>query len=131
MVARFTERALVQLADEADWNDAARERVSWALDSASTKADGYLATIFAAGGATTIPPLITDIVCDLAFYALHTDPPKKVVADRDLALKMLEQIRDGKIKVDEGNVDAIAARPDAVLISDPGRIFSRDSMRGF
>lgn len=131
MVARFGERPLVQLTDEAEWNDAAKERVSWQLEDASTKADAFLATIYAAGGASVVPPLITGIVCDLAFYALHTDPPKKVVDDRNLALKMLQDIREGKIKIDEGNVDAIAARPDAVLIRDTGRVFSRDSMSGF
>ncbi len=131
MVALFKERTLVQLTEQDEWNDAARERVSWALESFSAVIDGYLATIFAASGATTLPPLITDICCYGAFYRLHEDPPAKVAADYKDALRQLAEIRDGKIKIDEGNVDAISARPGAVLLDDPGRVFSRDSMRGY
>jgi phage gp36-like protein len=131
MRARFREERLVQLADQAEWNDAAQARIAWALEQGSNTADSFVAKIYSASGATEVPPLLRDIVCDIALYRLYEEAPDQVRANYKDAMGLLEKISRGLIKLDGGEIDAIAARPGAVLVNDPGRVFSRDRLKGF
>lgn len=131
MVARFTERALVQLADADEWDAGAQAVVTDKLASATLRAQAYLARRYKSVDAIAIPQLVKAMVCDIAYYELHTDPPANVVSRFNQALRDLADVRDGKITVDQGDVDAIEERPGAVIVSGPERIFSHDSLKGF
>jgi|GEM_PF-1520969 len=128
--ARYREATLIQLADADDWVGA-EPRLSWALETASTFADGHVAKYFAKGASTTVPPLLIDLVCQIAFYHLYEEPTDKARDDKKAAEATLGKIAAGLIKLDEGDPAALEARDGAVVINDPGRVFSREKLGGF
>lgn len=128
--ARYREATLIQLADADDWAGA-EPRLAWALETASTLADAYLSKFFARDAAPAVPPLVVDLVCQIAFYHLFEEPTEKARDDRKAAITTLEKIANGTIKLDEGDPASMQTRDGAILVEDTGRVFSRSALRGF
>ncbi len=129
MLARWNEGDLIQLA-EADDLDGAGARITTALTAASNTIDGYVAVKYRTGSAP-VPPLLADIACDLARFRMFRDNPTEAAEKaRDAAMAQLRDIAKGTIKLDDGE-QPLAARPGAILVERPERLFGRDSMRGF
>ncbi len=130
MRARFGEDVLVQLTDQDAWNAQAIAAIGVKIASATAIAEGYVAKYYAPAPGRAIPPLLTDIVCDLAFARLYREPPEAVKDRATDAMRQLRDISNGLIKIDQGAQD-IPARPGAIIVPDTPRTFSRDRLGGF
>ena len=129
MIARFEAADLRQLADVAELVDA-EPRLARELAKAGHIIDGYVAVRY--GVLTTVPPLLTEIACDLAYQGLHrATPPEKVQKDADRALGQLRDIAKGALKLDAGDVAALPPRPGAIHQAGPPRRFDRQSLSGY
>lgn len=131
MLDRFETDELVQLADAANAADAKlAARVASAIATVAATINGYLAAKYQLP-ISPVPPLVTEIACDLARHKLYrVAPPDSVTDARDKALAALKDIAKGVIKLDAGS-EAIPARPEAVLVEGQPKIFGRDKMTTF
>jgi phage gp36-like protein len=128
MQATFEERDLVQLSDWAGAGTIDQARIERALKKAGNKIDGYVAAKYGDRTALPVPPLLTELACDIAFYELHRSTPPDGVKDKHkAAIETLRDIAAGKVKIDEGVVDAQPARPGAIHFAGRKR-FSRDEL---
>ncbi|MCW3835974.1 DUF1320 domain-containing protein [Sphingomonas canadensis] len=131
MRAAYGEAVLVQLADAEAWNDAAIATVASALADASAIADGWVARMYGPASGRPVPDLVKLCVREMAFAALHRSPTDDVRKRGEAAEKRLEKIGKGEMKIDGGDIDALPAREGAILVEDPGRTFSRQTLAGF
>lgn len=130
MLDRFEQAELVQLTDEAGAGEIDEAKVAMALGSAAGKIDGYVAARHKLP-LSTVPPILVDIACDLARFRLWKNTaPEAVAKAATAATQMLRDISAGTIRLDQG-VETEAERPGAIVINDPGRVFSRDTLKGF
>ncbi|MFB0874573.1 MULTISPECIES: phage protein Gp36 family protein [unclassified Sphingobium] len=128
MRARFTD--LVELTDQAEWNAQAIAAVDMKLRLATSIAEGYVAKYHDPAPCRAIPPLLTDIVCDIAYARLHRSPSDSVKDREAAAMRLLRDISNGLVKIDQGKQD-IPARSGALIVPDVPRTFSRDTLGGF
>jgi phage gp36-like protein len=115
--ARFGSKELTELLPDT-------EDRTYAVCAADTDAliDGYIGGRFTLPFATT-PKLITAIAADLVRYELYQEAPTKEVTERrKLALKLLEDIRDGLVVL--AGVSITAA--DAIAVRANDRVFTED-----
>lgn len=131
MQARFEERDLIQLSDAENTGAIVASVIEDKLTSADALITSYIAARHASVASLAGNPLLTDIACDYAFSLLwRSDPPEWVLMRRKDAVRRLEDISKGVIKLDGGTEEA-APRPGQIRItSDPQR-FSRDSLAGY
>lgn len=128
MRARFSD--LVELTGQAEWEAQAIAQVEMALRSATSIAEGYVAKYHDPAPGRPIPPLLTDIVCDIAYARMHRAPSDAIKDRESAALKLLRDISNGLVKIDQGLSD-IPARSGALIVPDAARTFSRDTLGGF
>lgn len=97
---RIGQDELTRLADR-DGDDVADTGV---IDAAIAEADGIIDGYLAGRydlPLSTVPPLLTSIACDLVVNGLHPwGAPEDVRNRKNDALKMLQQIADGKLVLD-------------------------------
>lgn len=131
MLARFRELELIQLTDDAGTGAIDQARLLKALESASALVEGYVAATYRLADGAPVPLLLVDITCDIARYRLYREAPHDDVTARNAAaLRQLESIRRGTIKLDDG-VETLTPR-DGKVLGQPGeRQFSRDQMKGW
>ena len=131
MQARFEERDLIQLTDEAGSGAIDTARIDKVLASADALITSYLAARHKDTASFAGHALLTDVACDYAFALMwKSDPPEWVMQRRKLAIDNLTKLSSGVIKLDAG-VEEAAARPGQILTSGPERKFDRDSLGGF
>ncbi|WP_303763503.1 DUF1320 domain-containing protein [Sphingobium yanoikuyae] len=130
MKARYGEDELVQLTDQDGWNAQAIAAINVKLQTASAIAEGYVAKYYAPAPGRALPPLLTELVCEIAYSKLHKSPPEAIEKREARALDQLKDISKGLIKIDQGKQD-IPARAGAVIVPDRQRTFSRDSLGDF
>ena len=125
MQATFEAGDLVQLSDWDGTGAIDEARIERALKKAGTKIDGYVAAKYGDRSGLPVPPLLTELACDIAFYELHrATPPEGVEKKHKAAMEMLRDIAKGVVKIDEGDITAVPARPGAIHIAGTRR-FSR------
>lgn len=131
MQARFEERDLIQLTDEAGTGDLDVARIDKALTSADTLITSYVAARHRDTAALAGHDLLTDIACDYAFSLLwRSELPDWVSTRRKEALARLGDIAKGVIKLDAG-VEEAPPRPGQILTSGSERRFDRSSLDGY
>lgn len=131
MQARFEERDLVQLTDEAGAGEIDAATVNSRLVSADALITSYVAARHKDVPALAGHPLLTDIACDYAFSLLwRSDMPDWVKDRRKLAIETLKNISSGAVKLDQGEETA-PPRPGQIHVSGPERRFGRDSLDGY
>ncbi|WIA55479.1 DUF1320 family protein [Sphingobium sp. WTD-1] len=130
MKARYGEDELVQLTDQDGWNAQAIAAINVKLQTASSIAEGYVAKYYAPAPGRALPPLLTELVCEIAYAKLHKAPPEAIEKRETRALDQLKDISRGLIKIDQGKQD-IPSRTGAVIVPDRQRTFSRDSLGEF
>lgn len=96
MEKRFSELSLVQLTDRLGTGQIDADVLKLAIVDAGTLIDGKLMARYAVPFAAT-PPLIEQLASDIAFYRLHTNPPKEVSGRYDNALRLLDSMANGSI----------------------------------
>lgn len=130
MQARFRPEQLIQLSDWDGTGALDQARVEQAIATAGTIIDGYVSAKYGDRSALAVPPLLTKIACDIAFFELHrATPPESVEKKNKAAVDMLRDIAAGKVRIDEGDTTAIPARPGAIHIAGRKR-FTRDQLDG-
>lgn len=130
MRARFGEARLVQLTDRSEWDAQCVAALGVQIAAVSVLVEGYVAKHYAPAPGRAVPPLLTEITCDLAYARLHIEPSEAVQKRASDAEKRLDKIASGLIKIDEGKQD-LPARDGAVIVPDRERTFSRDRLRGY
>lgn len=130
MRATFDELQLVQLAGADDWAGA-QAKINSALQRATVIADGFVSKYYAAAPGTPVPELLANIVCDIAYCDMHKQPTDTAKDRKAEAMALLDKISRGLVKLDSGDVQALAPREGAVIVPDRERTFSRDTLGGF
>ncbi|MDP9057376.1 MAG: DUF1320 domain-containing protein, partial [Pseudomonadota bacterium] len=108
-------------------------RIDQALASASALVEGYVAAMYQYDPSLPIPVplLLIDATCDIARFRLYrTAPPEDVASRNASAIRTLEGIRSGKIKLDTG-VETLAPRPGKVLSQGSCQLMGRERLKGF
>lgn len=156
MIARFTEREMIELTDMVNIPQEAVDvaRVEVKLADAAAFVDGYIgqvyrlplrgclkpATIPGAVAEFQTPPVLTRLVCDLARYYLHDDlaPEHEVYRRYTAAVKELTAIANGDAQLacpwggPPGDlVGADAQSGTETLSSFPARQLNDNSLRGY
>ncbi len=132
MQARIAARDLVELTDDAATGTMDVARVEQALAQADNEINSYVAAYYKRIDASTpVPPLLTDLACDIAYYRLFrigspTERAEKLYA---AAIAKLRDISRGVAKIDQGE-KTFEERPAQILVDSSDRLFTRDSMRG-
>lgn len=125
MQATFEASDLVQLSDWDGTGEIDAARIERAIKKAGNLIDGYVAAKYGDRSALPVPPLLTELACDIAFFELHRGTaPEGVEKKYKSAKETLRDIAAGKVKIDEGDIAAVPARPGAIHIAGTRR-FSR------
>ena len=131
MQARIAQHDLVQLTDDDATGEMDAARVEQALVQADNEINGYVAAYYKRVDASLpVPPLLTDLACDLAHYHLfrHGSPTERVQKRYEAAVAKLRDIARGIVKIDQGE-KTFEERPAQILVDSSERLFTRNSMR--
>lgn len=133
MIARFGEREVIALTDRQASGMVDETVLNQALEAADDEINGYLQGRYGLP-LSSVPRLLTGVACDIARYRLcgaetmETDPARNRYKD---AVKILENVRDGKISLGLDMSGQVASEPAGIRISTPGRTFTDDSLRDY
>lgn len=132
LIDRISEVELLQIADRDNDGVIDADVVAVALTDASELIDGYISARCRMP-LSTVPGIVKGWCCVLARAQLYrVDVPDYVIKDRDLALKQLRDVQEGRMVLQvDGIQPEIAAGSDQPELDDPGRDFTRDSLRAW
>lgn len=126
-VDRFGLDEIILLTDAGDGR-IDRKMLIGALSDAQSQAEAFLADRYTLP-LGTVPPLVEMIVADIAHARLYRrEPPKNVEDAQKIAMRNLEAIASGKIKL--GISAAPSTSSDPVIIA-PGRLAYPDRLKGY
>lgn len=132
LILMFGREELVELTDRADPPAGRVDQAVavQALQSASNKIDGYVGAKYPLPLAE-IPALLVDLCCDIARFNLFDRKASEEVRDRyNDAIKTLEGIAKGLIKLQVPTGAEPPVRDTQTIIQSEPRRFSRSSMEG-
>jgi phage gp36-like protein len=130
---RFGERMLVALTDRAEVPTGAIDTavVTRALTDTDALIDGYLMARYVLP-LTETPPLVADLAQAIAIYKLHPyAPDPKIEADYKDALRMLQQIAAGTIRLSVAGLEPADQGGSGAMMTDRERDLTPDNMTGF
>lgn len=133
LVKRYGEDALRDLTDRAAPPAGAIDAdvVTLALEDADAAIDGYLKGRYALP-LTAVPPLLRDLAQAIAVYKLHRDSVAgKIRDDYTDALKTLDLISKGTIRLDVAGIEPAASGSSGVRTTDRDRPLTNQNLRGF
>ena len=131
MQARFEERDLIELTDEAGTGDIDVARVDASLTRSDAIITGYVARRHKDVALFAGNQLLKDIACDIALHDLwRSDAPDRVKDRHKDAMKRLSDISSGALVLDGGQ-EVAEPRPDAILFPGRTNTFGRDSLTSF
>jgi phage gp36-like protein len=130
---RYGTRLLVELTDRAETAtgqiDAAT--VARALNDTDAVIDGYIAARYVLP-LTPVPDLIADLAQSIAIYKLHVfTPSEKIATDYRDALRALEQIARGVIRLEAQGVAPASTGGGGAQTTDRDRPMTADNLKGF
>lgn len=127
MQERYTMADLTQLSDWDGTGAINAARIAAKLADAGATIDAYVSSKYGDRSHLPVPPLLELIACQIAFRLLHRGtPPEGVLKAHDRAIDQLRDIAAGRLKLDEGNIDALPARPGAIHIEGRRRFTRSD-----
>jgi phage gp36-like protein len=130
---RYGEPMLVELTDRADPPANAIDAgvVDRALADTDALIDGYLKGRYRLPLAST-PPVLRDLAQPIAVYKLHRHTASDKVRDdyRD-AVRTLEKIARGEVRLDVAGVEPEASGSSGVRTNDRERPLTPDKLKGF
>lgn len=131
LLADFTELELIQRTDRAGSGEIDDAIIDRAIARADAVIDGY--TPQYPKPLAAVPPLLTDLACDIARYYLFQDvalEDNSMVKRRyDDAIKYLQQVGAGKLSLGLDPPAAPAAAEMIVVAESPPRLFGREPRR--
>lgn len=133
LTTRFREAELIQLTDPSATATAVDAAVAGqALADADAVIDMHLAGRYVLPLAS-VPRVLVNIACDLARAYLYEDRITDQVKDRrDAAMKLLEQLRDGKLQLGLDTVGTPTPAPSGgPRVTGGGRVFSRELLSDY
>lgn len=133
LLNRFGERMLIQLTDRSQPPADAIDETVVASTIADTDAeiDGYLAGRYALPLEST-PPKIADLALAICIYKLHTyEPDPKIREDYKRALRDLELIAAGTIRLPIAGIEPAATGGSGVITNDRQRPLTEENLKGF
>ncbi|MET4247557.1 DUF1320 domain-containing protein [Bradyrhizobium sp. LA6.7] len=133
LVERFGEPMLIDLTDRADPPAGAIDAtvIVNALTDADSTIDGYLLGRYVLPLAQT-PSLLNDLAKAIAIYKLHRDVVSdKVRSDYQDALKTLQLIANGTMRLNVAGVEPPSSGASGVKVTDRPRDFTPENLKGF
>jgi phage gp36-like protein len=130
---RFGERMLLQLTDRSTPPAGTIDSgiVDRALADNDAVIDGYVAGRYALPLAE-VPPLLADLAQVIAIYKLHPfAPDPKIKDDYTDALKMLDRIASGTVRLPAQGIEPASSGAAGVEVIDRDRDLTPENMRGF
>lgn len=130
---RYGERMLVALSDRGELASTEPDAALFdrAIGDAAAAIDAYLAARYALPLAST-PAIVRDIALRIAIYNAHGQTvSEKVKDDYKEALRQLQQISAGTMKLDVAGIEPAAAGGGAVILSETERPITAKSMKGW
>jgi phage gp36-like protein len=133
LTAKVGLERLIELTDDARSGVVDVGLAEKALTEADNIINGYIAAHYKrADAALPIPPLLTQIAIDIAYFRLYrfSAQPEHIAAAYKEACDMLKRIASGLIKLDGGE-EVLPVRDGAILFESDQPIFGRTNMAGF
>lgn len=132
LIDRFTATELMQLTDRTGAIDTIDDVVlGKALADADSVIDMHLAVRHALPLAS-VPRVLRNIACDLARAYLYEDRITEHVQKRhDAAMKLLEQLRDGKVQIGLDDLNQPTPTTGGPQFTEPRRVFSADQLADY
>jgi phage gp36-like protein len=133
LVERYGTDLLIDVSDRATPPAGAIDAgvVTRALEDADAAINGYLLTRYKLPLVST-PPLLRDLAQAIAVYKLHRDTAAdKIRNDYADALKALERISSGTIRLDVAGIEPAASGSTGVRTTDRERPLTIDNLKGF
>jgi len=130
---RYGERMLLQLTDRSKppAGTIDTDVVDRALADTDAMIDGYVAGRYAMP-LSEVPPFLVDLAQAIAIYKLHpAAPDPKIKDDYANAIKALEKIASGMIRLPVAGVEPESSGAAGVQVIDRERPFTPENMRGF
>lgn len=130
---RYGERLLVALTDRGELATGAVDAtvVDRAIADTDALIDGYLAGRYVLPLAAT-PPLVTDIAQAIAIWKLHVyQPDPKIEADYKEAVRQLQQIAQGAIRLPVAGVEPASQGGSGARLTDRDRPMTAENLKGF
>ena len=127
---QIDEQDLIQLTDDGNAGIVDQGAVDKALADADGEIDGYVGSRHTVP-LNPVPPIINKNSVDIAIYNLYSrrqGPPDHRETRYKNAIKFLELVASGKVSLGALDPDPVPAN-EAPQIENPGRIFSRKSLR--
>ena len=127
---RFGEDDIRQLADRDGDGVADAAIVTDALTDADETINTYLALQYDLP-LSPVPAALVRIASAIAYcYLFKSDPPEGVRKDHDAAIGTLRDIAAGRARLDVAG-DEPEPAGQVVMTDGPGRVFDRDTLKGF
>jgi phage gp36-like protein len=129
MINQFGERVLIDLTDRDDTGFIDEARIAQALTDAGSAMDVYIAARYPLPLPTT-PPVLNNLVLDIARYKLDIQPDEAVTKRHDDAIRVLSLIAKGEVSLGmppESEPESI----DTAEITSAGSVFSRENGKAF
>lgn len=130
---RFGERMLLQLTDRSKPPTGVIDVdvVNRALADTDAMIDGYVAGRYAMP-LSDVPPFLVDLAQVIAIYKLHPfAPDPKIKDDYANAIKALERIAAGQIRLPVAGIEPASSGAAGVETIDRERPFTPENLRGF
>ncbi|QNG47422.1 gp436 family protein [Sphingobium yanoikuyae] len=133
LVKRFGQRTLVELTDrsETPTGQIDTDLVDQELANTDAVINGRVGVRYRIP-LNPVPEEVTDLALAIAIYKLNVFTPNdKFVKDYELALRTLEKIADGKVKLDAAGIEPASSGAEGVQFIDRERPLTPESLRGF
>ncbi|NCM96148.1 MAG: DUF1320 domain-containing protein [Rhodobacterales bacterium] len=130
---RYGERMLIGLTDRVEEPTGAvvTAVIDRALADTDALIDGYLQARYILPMVAT-PPLLADLAQAIAIYKLHTfAPDPKIETDYKDALRSLQQIANGMIRLPVAGVEPEAQGGSGARLTDRERPMTAENLKGF
>ncbi|WP_319543160.1 DUF1320 domain-containing protein [uncultured Pseudodesulfovibrio sp.] len=132
---QLDEREIIQLTDDADTGAVDLDNVNRAISDADAEINGYLGARYAVP-LDPVPAVVGKYAVDIAVY--HLESRRRGASDSrkeryDMAIRFLTKVGEGKLTLGVNDPEDTPRDNEApqMASSNPERLFSRDSMKGF
>lgn len=135
LIDRFGETELLQLTDRQNMPPSVIDAVvvGRALNDADGLINSYLGKVYRMP-LSVVPTVLVKRASDIARYHLHGEAAPKdgdVYRNYRDAVDWLKDVAKGLVTIDAEGVTPAASGGGSVKASAPGRVFTRDTMRGY
>ena len=132
---RIPEARLIELTDEQRVGIVDEAKVTGAIDGAAEIFEGFVRGRYPLP-LDPVPGIARTINLDLATYAIYGlnpdfEPPKAIADRYTTAMKLLERIQDGKMKLYDDEPQVTVETGGGSEVVSANRTFTRDTLKGF